>query len=425
MVKLWKPLWAVVATGGLFFGGAITALVMASLPAASQEQPISQNLFAKPPFLNWIDSEGIPVHRGFVVDDLTKVKLGPWKRYGTLGAVVNLDGAEGVTTGMLWGVEPGQKSIPVHHVFEGRVIVLAGNGETRFWQDGGKQVTAIWQKGTLFPLPMNTWYQFVNTGREPARLFAVTNAPVIMDLFRDMTFIFDDKHKFADRFDGAADYFKPEPIEFKVSLKDRLGYAVSRTNLVPDVLAAKLYPAGHGSLETAWRKAGGSGTMNHHYSMAFDALDSHVEQFQPAVYEVAHRHVGGAYVMYLSGEGYTLLWPKEAGTRPYASGHGDQVIRVPWHANTLFVPPTDWFHQHFNPSGEPAKFIKVAGFLSRIYMLTARELFEEHSTVITFENEDPKIKEIFEEEVKKNGRRSNMPSVEEILKKANEPKPKH
>ncbi len=184
--------------------------------------------------------------------------------------MVYLDGSEGITTGIVWEIAPWAKeSIPVHHVFEGRVIVVAGSGETRFWQDGGKPLTALWNKGTLFPLPMNVWYQFVNTGKVPARMFSVTNAPVIMDTFRDMSFIFSSPGKFTERFDGSAEYFKPEPPEFKVTLKDRLGYAVSRTNIVPDVMAVKLYPAGHGALNTAWRKAGGSGTMNHHYSMAF------------------------------------------------------------------------------------------------------------------------------------------------------------
>jgi hypothetical protein len=386
------------------------------------EPPNQTSAIAKTPFLNWLDSEGIPVYRGFEVDDVAAVPVGEWKRYSVKGAMVYLDGSEGVTTGVVWEIAPGQKSIPVHHIFEGRVVVVAGSGETKFWQDGGKPLTALWHHGTLFPLPMNVWYQFINTGKEPARLFAITNAPLLMDTYRDMDFIFNSPQKFTDHFDGSPDYFKPEPPEFKVTLQDRLGYAVSRTNLVPDVLAVKLYPAGHGELYTAWRKAGGSGTMNHHYSMAFDALDSHVEQFQPAAYEIAHRHLGGVCIMYLSGNGYTLLWPKEAGDQPFASGHGDQVVKVRWHANTVFIPPTDWYHQHFNPTNTPAKFLKVASFESRVFPLTARELFKEHANVISYDKQDPKINEIFAEELKTNGVESAMPTAEEINKRAKEHK---
>ncbi len=336
------------------------------------------------------------------------------------GALVYLEGAAGLTAGFVLELQPGQKSTPAHHLFDGRVIVLSGAGEARFWQDPAKVVTARWAAGTLFPLPLNVSYQFVNTGSQPARLFAVTNSPLIMDLMRNMDFIFNSPHRFADRFDGTPDYFKPEPPEFKVSLKDSLGYAVSKTNLVADVNTVKLYPAGHGELNTLWRQAGGSGTSNHHYSMAFDSLDSHVEEFQPAVYELAHRHIGGAYLMYLSGHGYTLLWPMEAGTHPYADGHGDKVMRVEWHANTVFIPPTNWYHQHFNPSGAPARFINLVSFVSRVYPPTARKVFAEHPVAIGYGDQDPAINEIFESEVKKNGTRSNMPSVEEIRRRAAE-----
>ncbi len=106
-----------------------------------------------------------------------------------------------------------------------------------------------------------------------------------------------------------------------------------------------------------------------------------------------------------------------------ASGHcGDQVVKVRWHENTVFIPPTDWYHQHFNPTNTPAKFLKVASFESRIYPITASDIFKEHGNVISYESQDPKINEIFIEELKKNGIVSAMPTVEEIQKKANNPK---
>jgi hypothetical protein len=381
-----------------------------------------ENLVGQGPttFLKWLEAEGPPVYKGFAIDDVAKVKVGPWKRYGVNGALVYLEGAAGLTTGFVWELEAGQRSTPVHHLFDGRVVVLSGTGETRFWQDPAKVVTARWAPGTLFPLPLNVKYQFINTGPQPARLFAVTNCPIIMDLLRNMDFIFNSSHMFSSRFDGAADYFRPEPPEFKVSLKDSLGYAVSKTNLVADVNTVKLYPAGHGEVDTLWRRAGGSGTLNHHYSMAFDSLDSHVEEFQPAVYEIAHRHTGGAYLMYLGGHGYTLLWPMEAGMHPYADGHADKVVRVEWHANTVFIPPTNWYHQHFNPSGTAARFIDLVSFVSRVYPPTAKKVFSEHPVAISYPDQDPAINKIFEEETARNGTRSNMPSVEEIQRHASE-----
>jgi len=390
-------------------------LIGESRATAAQEKGTVKSEGTSTPWENFLQSEGVPVYRGFAISDVSKVKLGPWKRYGIDGAFVYLDGAGGITTGFIFEIQPGQKSLPVRHIFEGRVVVLGGSGEAHFWQEGGKKVTALFQKGTLFPLPLNAWYEILNTGKEPVRMYGVSSEPLFIDLFRDVSFVFNSNHAFTGRFDGSLDFFKPEPVELKPNLRDKLGYAVSVTNLVPDVNTAKLYPAGHGVLETAWREAGGSGTTNRHYSMAFDNLDSHVEVFLPAVYEMAHKHGPGANVMYLYGHGYSLLWPPELGKDPYKDGHGDKVMRVDWGPYTVFVPPLNWYHQHFNPSPEPARFIKVAAFGSRVHQLTAR-VFGEYPDAIDYPDEDPQIKLDFEAECAKRGVKSLMPPVEKFLK---------
>ncbi len=368
------------------------------------------------PWEKFLKGEGVPVHRGFAVQDLTQAKVGPWKRYGIDGAFVYLDGAGGVTTGFIWEIQPGQQSKPVRHIFEARVVVLSGSGEAHFWLDGGQKVIARFQKGTLFPLPMNAWYEIVNTGKEPVRMYGVGDAPLMIDLLRDVDFVFNSKHNFSDRFDGSADYFKPEPIEFKPGRRDALGYAISVTNLVADVFTTKLFPAGHGVLETAWREGGGSGTVNRHFSMAFDNLDSHIEQFQPAVYEIGHRHGPGANVMYLAGHGYSLIWPSELGTTPYKDGHGSKVVRVNWGPYTVFVPPLQWYHQHFNSGTEPARFLKVGAMGSRVHLMSSKVIFNEYAVAIDLPDEDPQIRKDFERECIKNGHKSLMPPLERFLK---------
>ena len=376
------------------------------------------------PWEKFLRAENIPVHRGFAIQDLAKAKVGPWKRYGASGAYVYLDGAGGITTGFILEVAPGQKTTPVRHMFESRVVVLSGEGEMHFWQEGGNKVTAHFKHGTLFPFPLNVWYEVVNTGKEPARMYGVGWAPMAIDFYRDLTFIFNNNHNFMDRFDGRADFFRPEPVEMNPNRHDGLGYAVSVTNLVPDVDTVKLYPAGHGVLETAWRQLGGSGTVNRHFSMAFDNLDSHVEQFQPAVYEIGHRHGPGANVMYLGGHGYSLIWPPEIGTTPFKDGHGDKVVRVDWGPNTVFVPPLNWYHQHFNPSPTPARFLKVGAFGNRVQMLASKVVFQEYPVAIDYPAEDPQIKKIFDAECAKNGMKSMMPSVDKFITLTKEEKEK-
>src|SRR5258707_247271 len=88
-------------------GSLLPALVLSPQGNAQSQAAPQASAAGKTPFLTWLDSEGIPVHRGFEVEDVAKVAVGPWRRYGVKGAMVYLDGAEGVTTGIVWEIAPG------------------------------------------------------------------------------------------------------------------------------------------------------------------------------------------------------------------------------------------------------------------------------------------------------------------------------
>ena len=48
------------------------------------------------PYEIYQEWEEIPVHKGFIVEDLLALKLGDWRRSGGKAAFVNQDGAGGV-----------------------------------------------------------------------------------------------------------------------------------------------------------------------------------------------------------------------------------------------------------------------------------------------------------------------------------------
>ena len=100
-------------------------------------------------------------------------------------------------------------------------------------------------------------------------------------------------------------------------------------------------------------------------------------------------------------------------------------MRVNWGPNTVFVPPLNWYHQHFNPSKEPARFLKVAAFGSRVHIMASKEVFQEYPTVIEYQNEDPAVRKMFEAECAKNGVKSIMPSIERMMQLSKEEKDKH
>ena len=381
--------------------------------ARTQQQPSiveeGQRITAgeKSAFWSWVESEGIPIATGYVIADVTKVKLGPWKRLGVKGATIYLNGDGGQMSGYIAEIGPGQQTAPERHIYEEHIYVITGTGETKIWHDGGEKVTASWKKGTLFSVPLNTWHVHANTGKEPLRIIGLSNSPLIIDLYRNLDFVFKNNFRFTDRFNSQADFFQPKPSRTEPPSGHRHSFSI--VNLVEDVYTVKLYDAGHGEIGK------GVGTMDHHFVMASDTLDAHVEEWQPGVYERAHRHGAGDNVLILRGTGYTLMWPTTAGIKPFAEGNADKVIRVEWRPMTLFVPPLGWYHQHFNTSPTGARFVKLDGWENRLYPLTSKQTFNQSAISIEYKDEDPKMREMYEAELKKAGVAFRMPAVEKLV----------
>jgi hypothetical protein len=134
-------------------------------------------------------------------------------------------------------------------------------------------------------------------------------------------------------------------------------------------------------------------------------------------YHKAHHHGGGAVLVILRSEGYSLMWPNEWGPRPYANGYGEKVVRVDWTTGSAFSPPTGWFHQHFNTGREPALQlalrcgsqnhplgIRVAAMRAGVYTSV-----KDGGTLIEYEDEDPEIRRRYQAEIKATGIAFAMP----------------
>src|ERR671924_742449 len=149
----------------------------------------------------WQQAQKIPINRGFFIEDLRNLEVAPWDLKGGLGAFINLEGAGGTNDGYVCEIPPGGKLKPQRHLYEEMIYIARGRGATTVWQGDGRQHSFEWHTGTLFAVPLNAWYQHFNgSGSEPARYFAVTNAPFMMNLFHNLDFIFGDDFTFADRF---------------------------------------------------------------------------------------------------------------------------------------------------------------------------------------------------------------------------------
>ena len=110
----------------------------------------------------------------------------------------------------------------------------------------------------------------------------------------------------------------------------------------------------------------------------------------------------------------TLFWTENA---KYSESR--QHIRADWKDGTLFVPPDRWYHQHFNTGGDSAKYMattwigakywsKAIGGGGRTHRLNTVS-FHDGGNMVGDADEDPIVRSMFVEELKKNGIASRMP----------------
>jgi hypothetical protein len=345
-------------------------------------------LGAKTTYQLFLEREGIPVIRGFHIEDICQVELHPWERIGARGVYLNLEGSEGVNDCYICEIAPGRSLNPQKHMFEQLIFVVSGRGATTVWRDGGKKQTFEWGEGALFSPPLNAWYQHFNgQGDQPVRLLAMTNAPTVLNLFHNIDFVFNCGYQFCDRYDGEEDFFSGNAKTPAPGFCD--------TNFIRDVRTFDLP-------ERRDRGAGGRGLM---IEMANNVMSAHISQFPVGTYKKAHRHGAGAHVIILKGEGFSVMWPE-----------GQDIRRYNWRAGSLMVPPERWFHQHFNIGAEPTRYLALKPFSSRKFPGLRKQWGTSESVKtggdqIEYEDEDPSIRKIFEEELAKRGVQSQMDEV--------------
>src|SRR5213083_470399 len=335
------------------------------------------------PYLRWVRGEGLDIIGAHYVRNLRTVELKPWARRGGRGVYINHEASRTSNDCYVCEIPPGKKLEPQRQLFEEMILVLDGRGSTTVWNDQGRRITFEWKAGAMFAIPLNCWHQHFNgSGQAPARLVAVTNAPVIVNAFTDVGFVFNTRYDFKDRFDGEPDYFANKG-EQKGLLLD--------TNFVADAINLPLFAAKE-------RGAGGGHTR---FSMAKGSMNSHISQFPIGTYKKAHAHGPGAYVIVMSGEGFSLMWPE-----------GEEPRRYDWREGTLIVPPNMWFHQHFNTGTTPARYLafKAEGVAIRNPQGVPKAWISQRlgGDQIDYADERPEIRAWFSEALAKHGLKPSM-----------------
>ncbi len=335
------------------------------------------------PYTRWVREEGLDILSSMHVPNLHTVELKPWPRRGARGVFLNHDASRTSNDCYVCEIPPGKGLAPRRHLYEEMIYVLDGRGSTEVWNDAGKRISFEWKAGAIFAIPLNCWHRHFNgSGRDPARFVAVTNAPVIINAFGDLGFVFNTGYDFKERFDGEPEYF--------VNKGEQKGLLLD-TNFVADAVNLPLFAANE-------RGAGGGHTR---FSMAKGSMNSHISQFPVGSYKKAHAHGPGAHVIVLSGEGYTLMWPE-----------GEEPQRYDWREGTMIVPPNLWYHQHFNTGTTPARYLafKAEGVAIRNAQGVPKAWISKRlgGDQIDYADERPEVRSRFAQALAKHGLTPNM-----------------
>ncbi len=356
---------------------------------------IKEKKFLLDPYREWATAQNVPIAGGLGIN-LFDVKTAPWEMFETNGALVELDGRGDFTTMFLIDLPPGAKAKPQKHVFEETIYVMEGHGSTVIETSDGHKHTFEWGPKSLFALPLNCRYQHFNgSGTERALLSSVNYLPLMINLFHNDTFIFDNDFQFPER-QGGHNYFAGEG-EF-IPIKP--GRNMWETNFVPDISAFEL---------KAW-DARGKGSGNMKFILADGTMHAHSSEMPVGSYKKGHRHGADFYVFAVNGTGYTLFWHEGE----------EEYRRIDWQHGVVFVPTDGIFHQHFNTGANPARYLAIAlGSMRYPFVDSKRKLFgggvdtsvKDGGNQIEYENQDSRIHEIFLNELAKHGVKSQMGDI--------------
>ena len=346
------------------------------------------------PYLDWVEKEGLPVAEDYGID-LFKVEMRHWDRVGVKGAAVHLKGRGDFCNMFLMELPPGGSTTPQRHLYEDVYYVLEGSGSTQIELADGSKRSFEWGPKSLFAIPLNAKHRHFNSsGRERALLVTTTDLPMVMNTFHNEKFIFNNTFDFDER-TGKGKHFTGEGDLITV----KPGNHMWETNFVPDLAAIELKTWGD-------RGAGGTNIM---FVLADGTMHAHISEMPVGTYKKGHRHGPGFHVMCVVGHGYSLLWfDKEK-----------DFLRIDWKHGVVFPPADQQFHQHFNASSVPARYLAtgVGGLRYPLTTQNRRSLIglkpgengavstsiKEGGDQVEYEDQDARIQQIWLEETRKHG----------------------
>lgn len=356
------------------------------------------------PYERWIQSLDVPIYRSYFVDDVRTIELGVWKDRGCRAAFLQLSGMEGIAGAYVTEIAPGQTLPPFKLAIDDQVYVAQGRGLTTIWAGDGPKKTFEWGKHSMFLLPCNCTHQLTNTsGTEPVRLLHANGLPTAMAAIADPGFYLNNPYVNPSLLygDGEGDYYSEAKTTTRTTGTDFRTRNVWVGNFFPDLLAWD-------KLDNHQNRGAGGSVFNTVFPRSLypsHSHSSHMSVFPARTYKKAHRHGPGVVIIIPGGEGFSIMWEE-----------GKEKMVIPWHEASVFVPPNNWFHQHFNVGDKPARYLAihpptgmpVGGDHFEGMVASGEEVVDPAVNQIEYADEDPMVRETFERELANRGLTSLM-----------------
>ena len=149
---------------------------------------------------------------------------------------------------------------------------------------------------------------------------------------------------------------------------------------------------------SVWDKlevGGGAGRLSYRGGIFFpgSAFSTSLMVLPARRYRAAHRHAAGVTIVGVQeADGFVLMWQED----------GEYMV-CPWQEGAVFVPPYHWYHMHMNSGAVENRQLRI-----RAPRPGANPSADPNRS-IPFYQQDPWIRQKFEEELAKRGLTSLMP----------------
>ncbi len=342
-------------------------------------------------YRRFVEKEGVPLYEGSAIENLSTLPLADWERRGGKAAYTRLGEHETVNLQIV-EIPPKGELRPEHHIYEAVMFVLSGTGATTIWQEGEPKRTIEWSEGALLAIPLNAWHQeFNSSANQPCRILFGTNMAQVINLYRNLDYVFKNPFIFNDRYSfyGETDY---------VEKGTHWNLRLFQTNFIADTRTFTL---------DSWNERG-TRTSIMRLSMGNSGSNIHILEVSEGTYVTAHRHVPGGHVILIGGEGYEYLF------MPGDEMTAEKRMKIPMKPYAVIAPRRNEYHQHFNTGKGPLRQLAFKGWETITAFTTSKGQYDPvgaarsdnafaFSFKLRYDQEDPRIREEYYRELEKNG----------------------